>query len=125
MLSKKHELFCLEYLSNGLNATQAYKTVYKIKNIKSAETLSSKLLRNVKVEEYIKEFNKKTKSPKIITAVEIKEELTKIIKNEVEDISQNPLANRLKAMDMMGKILQMFTENVNVKVTTITPKLVD
>jgi len=46
-LSAKHKAFCDEYLSNGLNATQAYKSVYKT-NDKVSEASASRLLLNVK-----------------------------------------------------------------------------
>ena len=55
-LSAKHKLFCDEYLANGLNATQAYKSVYKT-NDKIAGASGPRLLENVRVKEYLKENN--------------------------------------------------------------------
>ena len=54
--NKRHQAFCDEYLINGMNATQAYLTVYKSVNKKiTAEVNGSKLLSNTKVKAYIEE----------------------------------------------------------------------
>lgn len=53
-LSAKHKAFCDEYLANGMNATRAYATVYKV-NDRVAGPSGDRLLKNVKVEEYLQE----------------------------------------------------------------------
>lgn len=53
-LSPKHKAFCDEYLANGMNATRAYATVYKV-NDRVAGPSGDRLLKNVKVEEYLQE----------------------------------------------------------------------
>lgn len=53
ILKKK---FAHEFIENGLNATQAYKTVKKIKDTKVARTLGSRLLADVDVQRTIKEL---------------------------------------------------------------------
>jgi phage terminase small subunit len=65
MTNKRHKQFAEEYLSNGMNATQAYLSVYKsVKNERTAEAAASRLLSNVKVKEYLyekqKELSKKS-----------------------------------------------------------------
>ena len=50
-LTKKQELFCLEYLKT-FNATASYKKVYWVSQ-KSAEALWPKLLGNVRIAEYL------------------------------------------------------------------------
>ena len=50
-LTKKQELFCLEYLKT-FNATASYKKVYWVSQ-KTAEALWPKLLGNVRVAEYL------------------------------------------------------------------------
>lgn len=50
-LTKKQELFCLEYLKT-FNATASYKKVYWVSQ-KTAEALWPKLLGNVRVSEYL------------------------------------------------------------------------
>lgn len=60
-ISERHKMFVEEYLSNGLNGTQAYLTVYKnVKNVKTAEAAASRLLSNDKVKALLEERQAKT-----------------------------------------------------------------
>ena len=53
-LSDRHRQFCDEYLSNGMNATQAYLSVYKsVKKEETARVNGSKLLTNTNIKKYI------------------------------------------------------------------------
>lgn len=55
-LSDRHRAFADEYLSNGMNATQAYLTVYNtVTKKRTAEVNGNKLLSNTEVEAYIAE----------------------------------------------------------------------
>jgi phage terminase small subunit len=55
MLTEKQRLFADEYLID-LNATRAYKKIYKnCKSDEAAAAASARLLRNVKVAEYIEQ----------------------------------------------------------------------
>jgi phage terminase small subunit len=51
----KNKLFIEEYLSNGLNATKAYKAIYHAKNDNVARASAAQLLAKPKVAEAIKE----------------------------------------------------------------------
>jgi hypothetical protein len=53
-LSAKHKAFCDEYLANGMNATQAYKSIYKV-NDKVAGTSGPRLMENVGIKQYLQE----------------------------------------------------------------------
>ncbi len=53
MKNLKHQKFADEYLSNGLNATDAYRKVYPKSTDESARRLGSKLLTKVDVKSYI------------------------------------------------------------------------
>lgn len=57
-LTDNQQRFADYYLSNGCNAKQSYIFAYGVKNEKSAESLSSKMLRNVKVSAYIEQRQK-------------------------------------------------------------------
>ena len=58
-LTQKQALFVSEYLKNGGNATQAYKSAgYKTKDDDSAAVQASRLLRNDKVSRAIAERQK-------------------------------------------------------------------
>lgn len=53
-MNNRHKAFADEYLSNGLNATQAYLSVYKsVKKEETARVNGSKLLTNTNVKAYI------------------------------------------------------------------------
>ena len=98
-LSAKHKAFCDEYLSNGLNATQAYKSVYKTTD-KVAEASGSRLLRNDKIMDYLQEQGQKTAERLQIT----KEGLL----NDLQDIKMRNLGSRdqlsMKAIELISKM---------------------
>lgn len=78
-LSNQQKLFCQKYLELGMNGTQAYLSVYK--NCKKEETAmagASRLLRNVKVKEYIEELQSKVEEKAIVTIEDIVKELSVI-----------------------------------------------
>lgn len=98
-LSAKHKSFCDEYLANGFNATQAYKSVYKTTD-KVSESSSARLLRNDKVMEYLQIEGEKTAERLQIT----KEELL----NDLVDIKNNNKGIRdvtaMKAIELISKM---------------------
>jgi phage terminase small subunit len=99
-LSIKHKAFCDEYLSNGLNATQAYKSVYKT-NDKVSEASASRLLLNVKVKEYIQKQQEKTAKRLEIRKEDLIQDLLTIKENNMEDAP--PFA--IKAIEVINKML--------------------
>jgi phage terminase small subunit len=98
-LSPKHKAFCDEYLANGLNATQAYKSVYKTTD-KVSESSGARLLRNDKVMEYLQQEGQKTAERLQIT----KEGLL----NDLQDIKMRNLGSRdqlsIKAIELISKM---------------------
>ena len=98
-LSAKHKAFCDEYLSNGMNALQAYKSVYKVSD-KVAGASGVRLLDNVNVKEYLQIEREKTAERLQIT----KEELL----NDLVDIKNNNKGIRdqtaMKAIELISKM---------------------
>lgn len=98
-LSAKHKAFCDEYLANGMNATQAYKSVYKT-NDKVAGASGGRLLENAKIKSYLKEQGQKTAERLNIT----KEGLLA----DLEDIKNRNMGIRdsisIKAIEVMNKM---------------------
>ncbi len=86
MLTEKQKLFADEYLID-LNATRAYKVAYpRIKNDETAYSASSRLLRNVKVAEYIHErMNERSKRTEI-TQDNVLKELATIAFANITDV---------------------------------------
>ena len=77
-LTAKQKLFADEYLID-LNATRAYKVAYpKVKNDETAAAAGARLLRNVKVEDYIQKRMKDREKRTEITQDMVLKELAKI-----------------------------------------------
>jgi phage terminase small subunit len=98
-LSAKHKLFCDEYLSNGMNATQAYKSVYKT-NDKVAGASGGRLLENVKVKEYLQQQGQKTAERLEITKEGLLKDLIQIKENNIDT---RPVT-AMKAIEIINKM---------------------
>lgn len=98
-LSAKHKAFCDEYLANGMNATRAYATVYKV-NDKVAGPSGDRLLKNVKVEEYLQQERENLAKRLNITKEEILLDLQDI-KNRNKGVRD---ATAMKAIEIINKM---------------------
>lgn len=77
-LTERQEQFCNEYLID-LNATRAYKSVYKsCKKDETASAASARLLRNVKVQHYIEKRQKELQKRTEITQDRVLKELASV-----------------------------------------------
>jgi len=98
-LSAKHKAFCDEYLANGMNATQAYKSVYKVSDSVAGPS-GDRLLKNAKIESYLREQQETTANRLNIT----KERLLL----DLEDIKNRNMGVRdslsIKAIEVMNKM---------------------
>lgn len=110
-LSNNQKLFCQKYLELGMNATQAYLSVYK--NCKKEETAmaaASRLLRNVKVKEYIEELQSKIEEKAVVNIQMIVDELTAIAFTDRTKISRN-VRNRIMLQDDEDGTKKEYFEN--------------
>ena len=98
-LSAKHKAFCDEYLANGMNATQAYKSVYKVTD-KVAGASAPRLLENARVKEYLQEERQKIAKQLNIT----KEELLLDLKEIVDRNKGIRDATAMKAIEIINKM---------------------
>lgn len=98
-LSNKHKAFCDEYLANGMNATQAYKKIYKSTD-KVAEASSSRLLSNDKIKDYIREQQETTADKLQITKEELLRDLQDI-KNRNKGVRDQ---TAMKAIEIINKM---------------------
>ena len=130
-LNPKYKKFADEYLID-LNATKAYKAVYKVKDDNAAGVGGNRLLRNPKINAYIKEQLNKLHNEKTADAREIIEYLTSVMrgmsKSEVivvegkgdgcskaVKIKKSPdEKERLKAAELLGKRFGLFNEKFEV-----------
>jgi len=100
-MTPKQQLFCDYYLSNGLNATQAYKDAYKIGDDNKAAVSGSRLLRNVNVMEYLSKQQEKTAKRLQIKKEDLIQDLIEIKDNNKEQAP--PFA--IKAIEVINKML--------------------
>ena len=107
-LSNNQKLFCQEYLKLGMNGTQAYLNVYK--TCKKEET-ASRLLRNVKVKEYIEELQSKVEEKAVVTIEDIVKELTAIAFTDRTNISKN-VRNKILERKEDGTEVEYYEDNV-------------
>lgn len=102
MKNKKHKLFADEYLSNGMNATEAYHTVYKPAKRTTSETNGQKLLHNTAIAAYIKKEQDKMSKKLGKTREDIITDLTDII--DEYKLSGKLTGNTLKAIEILNKM---------------------
>lgn len=134
-ITEKQRRFADNYLSNGCNATQAAISAGYSKKYAAQNT--SKLLKNTNVAAYIRDRNEEISSAKIVTQQELQEYWSGMIRgNEKEQVLVGvgkgeqviddmdvSAKDRLKASELMGRALMMFTDNVNLGGSTIHLKI--
>jgi phage terminase small subunit len=103
-LSAKHKAFCDEYLANGLNATQAYKSVYKADD-KVCESSGARLIRNDKVRDYIQQEQNKTAERLEITREFLIKEYLEIIESAKSNEDFIDRGNWNKSLAQLSKLL--------------------
>lgn len=127
-LTEKQKIFCEEYLID-LNATRAYKAVYKnCKKDESARVNGSKLLTNTNIKAYIDEKLEEIHSKNTADAREVIEYLTSVMRGKSEaevvvvegmgdgyskavKVNKSPdEKERLKAAELLGKRFGLFID---------------
>ena len=127
-MTENQKRFADEYLID-LNATRAYKGVYKnCKKDETAAAAGARLLKNVKVSGYIKERLDEMASERIADATEVMEYLTSVMRGKSlssvlsmcgdgcqEIVEKEPdEKEKLKAAELLGKRFGMFKDNVDI-----------
>lgn len=132
-MTDKQRKFADEYLID-CNGTRAYKAAYpNVKKDSTAAAAATRMLKNVKVAEYVAEKLAEISSRKTADAQEVMEYLTSVLRGESEAevvvvegygdgcseakrIKKNPdERERLKAAELLGKRFGLFTEKVNLE----------
>lgn len=139
-LTEKQQRFANEYLID-CNATRAYRVAYpNIKNDSSAAAASARMLRNVKVRQYIDEKLEEISSKKTADAKEVIEYLTSVMRGETksevlafkgegfqEVIKKHPdEKERISAANTLAKIFGIDKQqgiNINSTMTVIVDDL--
>lgn len=133
-LSVKQKRFADEYIISG-NATEAYKKAgYSASSDRVAGVEGHKLLRNPKIQTYLKERQKELDSPKIADQQEVLEFLTSVMRGEVTEpllvldgegtqkvIEARPnVSTRKSAAVDLGKRYGLFVEKQELTSNTVT-----
>ncbi|HCT63877.1 MAG TPA: terminase small subunit [Lachnospiraceae bacterium] len=136
-MTEKQKRFVDEYIID-LNATRAYKAVYKnIKNDETARVNGSRLLTNANVKKYIDEQLQEISDGKIADATEVMKYLTAVLRGEEKEevivvegcgdgcssaVRVNKgigAKDRIKAAELLGKRYSIFTDKVQVEGTAV------
>ncbi len=108
-LTRNQKIFCDEYLID-LNATRAYKAAYKnVKKDETAAAAGARLLRNVKVKNYIDEKMKEREKRTEITQDKVLKELAKIGFADLKDYLEYKTAKSVVEYDEAGEPIVDYT----------------
>lgn len=124
-LNAKQEAFCLHYAKTG-NATESYKVAYKTKSERSAISAGNRLLKNVDIQNKLRELKEQIQKPAIMDIEEMQERLSAMGRGETWEESVTPKGmivkkrisedTALKAITQLAK-MQGVAENVNLNVS--------
>ena len=104
-LSTNQELFCVEYAATG-NAIESYKKAFGLQAIPDdkASTYAQELLANPVVKQKIIRLHDITAPKDVLTKTQILEELSQIVRSALFP------ADRIRALDLLGKYYKMFSD---------------
>ena len=123
-LTEKQQLFADEYIIS-LNQTEAYKKAYSnVKKDSTAAAAASRLLKNVKVSNYVEERLEELKTIRVADQQEIMEYLSSVTRGEQkeqvlvgvgmgeQEIKEMDVSakDRIKAAELLGKRYSMWTD---------------
>ena len=135
-LTDNQQAFCDEYLIDR-NATRAYKAAYpRVKNDETAKACGSRLLTKANVSAYIAAQEAAIHDASIASATEVRQFLTSVMRGEVtesvpvfvmrgvQELADAPagLTPRIRAAELLGKVMGLFTDQVSVSVAEM-PKI--
>jgi len=103
-MNSRHKAFCDEYLANGLNQVQAYKSVYKCSD-KAAQSNAVRLMDNEGVKEYIQQQQEKTAEKLEITREFLIKEYLELIESAKSDENFIDRGNWNKSLAQLSKLL--------------------
>lgn len=118
-MTDKQKTFAEEYLKD-LNATRAYKETYRrVKSDDVAAANGSRLLRNAKVAAYIEKQMARRSERTQVSQDEVVKELAKIgfSRTGAVDELEMKIGDKLKALELLGRHLGMFTDKQEVTAT--------
>lgn len=118
-MKDNQKIFADEYLIDR-NATRAYKAAYPgVKTDNSAAASGNRLLRNDKVAEYIKERMAEKAKRTEVKGDDVIKELATIGFAKTTSVNEFEIktSDKLKALELIARILGMFTDKSEIKAT--------
>lgn len=112
----KREHFCLEYVSNGYNATEAYRVAFNCDS-PNAYKLAYRLMQEPEVHKRIEDLIHQKYLALHINADRLAEKLATMAFAEPDDEFYGPQA-QLKAIDLLQKQLGLQKQNIKADVET-------
>ena len=116
-LTERQKKFAEYYAQCGNITESAIKAGYSRKYAKSD---ACKILENPSVKEYLLELTEKSKTSRILTAIQRQEILSDIAKNE-----ENYPSDRIKSIDTLNKITGEYLQKVSVSTENKLPELLE
>jgi len=104
-MNNRHQQFIDEYLSNGMNGTQAYKKVYPSVQDNSARINANKLLTRTDIAEEVKKRQEATANRLEITREFIVQEYLELINSAKNDELGPDRNNWNKSLQQLSKLL--------------------
>lgn len=133
-LNAREQRFADEYISNGRNATQAYKTIQPNAKDTTCASNGARMLRNAKVSKYIEEKTRERLNASNLTAQDVIDELIAIgfakpqkgVSKQYDRLNKELILDmefentakyeeRLKALELLGKNLALFTDKAEIE----------
>ena len=111
--SSKAKRFLEEYVRNGFQAKEAYKTVYPDAGDETARVRACQLLKDEKCVKYLRDY---------IDSLNVHRATPQAVVNGICDIAfdmSNPPELRLKALTQLSKILGLEVQQINANVRTV------
>lgn len=105
-MTDKQRLFAETYISNGMNARQAYFEVYGEKNNKDP-AYPYTLLKKQEIKEYIEKRRNEIYESLSIDSIRVMEEIANIAFGDVNE--SNTLTTKLRALELLSKNLNLQT----------------
>lgn len=133
-LNAREQRFADEYISNGRNATQAYRVIQPNAKDTTCASNGARMLRNAKVSKYIEVKTRERLNASNLTAQDVIDELIAIgfakpqkgvskqydrlndelvLDMEYENTAKHE--DRLKALELLGKNLALFTDKAEIE----------
>ena len=116
--NSKHEAFCQAYVKNKGNAAQSYKEVYGVENGDAASASASRLLTNVMVRKRIAELSGMAANQTVLTVEKVLQGIQLGLDLALEQKPRPDLRAYGKFLEMQGKYLKMFTDRMEIDLST-------